>query len=98
MRLVAIAFLFMTLTGGCAAEDVSDPSNAAQPVAADQAAIDLGDPWPPGGGQCGDHVCQVGTYCCNASCGWCVPRGNLCPQVVCETALDDGQAEAPAAE
>jgi hypothetical protein len=32
---------------------------------------------------CGGVVCGKGTYCCNASCGLCVPKGMLCTQQVC---------------
>jgi hypothetical protein len=32
---------------------------------------------------CGDNVCTGGTYCCNASCGICVPKGMFCTQQAC---------------
>ena len=36
------------------------------------------------GGQCGDHLCPTGSYCCNASCGLCAPKGGACPQIACD--------------
>jgi len=35
------------------------------------------------GGTCGGRTCGVGTYCCNASCGTCVPKGMSCTQQSC---------------
>lgn len=32
---------------------------------------------------CGGNTCSKGTYCCNASCGICVPKGMLCTQQAC---------------
>jgi hypothetical protein len=32
---------------------------------------------------CGGRVCAAGTYCCNASCGICAPKGASCTQQVC---------------
>ena len=32
---------------------------------------------------CGGRVCAKGTYCCNASCGICVPKGMSCTQQSC---------------
>jgi hypothetical protein len=37
---------------------------------------------------CGTNVCSGGTYCCNASCGTCVPGGTLCPQIACGCVAD----------
>jgi hypothetical protein len=36
-----------------------------------------------GGGQCGPNVCGPGSFCCNASCGTCAPRGGVCTQQIC---------------
>lgn len=36
------------------------------------------------GTPCGNTVCGEGTYCCNASCGWCRPAGMMCIQIACE--------------
>jgi hypothetical protein len=36
-----------------------------------------------GGGVCGDKVCGRGSFCCNASCGICAPRGGVCTQQIC---------------
>lgn len=32
---------------------------------------------------CGGKFCSAGTYCCNASCGTCVPKGMSCTQQSC---------------
>lgn len=32
---------------------------------------------------CGGKVCGKGTYCCNPSCGICVPKGMSCTQQSC---------------
>ncbi|MGK3958980.1 hypothetical protein WMF38_38725 [Sorangium sp. So ce118] len=39
---------------------------------------------------CGSNVCTGGTVCCNASCGWCVPKGMMCIQIACSQG--DGDA------
>lgn len=36
------------------------------------------------GVRCGGAICGPGTYCCNASCGICAPKGGACTQQVCE--------------
>lgn len=37
-----------------------------------------------GGTPCGPTTCEVGTVCCNSSCGICVAPGGGCPAVYCE--------------
>jgi hypothetical protein len=32
---------------------------------------------------CGTATCAAGTYCCNASCGTCLPPGMACTQIAC---------------
>lgn len=49
------------------------------------------------GQQCGSTTCGKGTYCCNPSCGICVPPGWSCTQQVCPGA-DLLEAKAPEAE
>ncbi|WP_437503138.1 hypothetical protein [Sorangium sp. So ce1099] len=39
---------------------------------------------------CGSNTCTGGLVCCNASCGWCVPKGMMCIQIACSQ--DDGDA------
>ena len=34
-------------------------------------------------GSCGGSTCPSGTYCCNPSCGICVPKGYSCTQQAC---------------
>ncbi|HEX6243163.1 MAG TPA: hypothetical protein VFZ61_19755 [Polyangiales bacterium] len=36
-----------------------------------------------GGTACGPNTCGAGSYCCNASCGICAPKGGACIQVAC---------------
>lgn len=33
--------------------------------------------------RCGGRVCAPDQYCCNPSCGICVPLGGLCTQQIC---------------
>jgi hypothetical protein len=34
--------------------------------------------------KCGANKCDVGEYCCNASCGICAPEGGVCTMQACE--------------
>ena len=46
--------------------------------------------------KCGSNTCGKGTYCCNPSCGTCVPFGDMCTQDVCptnEVQAPEGEAE-----
>ncbi|WP_224244532.1 hypothetical protein [Hyalangium gracile] len=45
---------------------------------------------------CGSNTCGKGTYCCNASCGVCAPKGASCLDVMCEVAQQPQQPEAAA--
>ncbi|HZI11299.1 MAG TPA: hypothetical protein VE153_13020 [Myxococcus sp.] len=47
------------------------------------------------GQQCGTTVCGAGTYCCNASCNRCAPKGVLCTQEVCNTGTVAPESEEP---
>lgn len=38
----------------------------------------------PGGEACGSSVCTGNTFCCNASCGICAPKGGACIQIACD--------------
>jgi hypothetical protein len=40
-----------------------------------------------GAGKCGANTCKVGTYCCNASCGVCAPKGGACTQQYCGSTI-----------
>ncbi len=33
---------------------------------------------------CGENTCGPGTYCCNASCGICAPKGGACTLQICD--------------
>ena len=50
---------------------------------ADQAADDCAQDLLAAGGSCGGVTCPKGTWCCNASCGRCVPIGMQCTQEAC---------------
>jgi len=57
----------------------------AQTAAAAAATEALGEQEPlfRAGENCGGTICGKGTYCCNASCGWCRPCGVSCIQIAC---------------
>ncbi len=38
---------------------------------------------PPAGQSCGILTCELGSVCCNASCGICTPPGVSCSQLQC---------------
>ena len=46
-------------------------------------AIGEQEPLFRAGENCGGTICGKGTYCCNASCGWCRPHGVSCIQIAC---------------
>jgi hypothetical protein len=39
----------------------------------------------PEGEPCGSTFCLEGEYCCNSSCGWCVPPDVACIAVTCSS-------------
>jgi hypothetical protein len=81
-RLLASTFLCLSFATGCLAQDVEPSDEAAdESIAADQQDLSSG------GGTCGPNVCSFGTYCCNASCGICAPKGDLCTQQFCDNGL-----------
>jgi hypothetical protein len=45
---------------------------------------DVAECVPDAGEACGAVTCPIGTQCCNASCGWCVPPGKICIQKACD--------------
>jgi hypothetical protein len=40
------------------------------------------------GTPCGDNVCGSGEFCCNESCGICVPEDGVCTQEFCGTSAE----------
>lgn len=58
----------------CTQQVCSSPTAAPEPT--NEASITLEQP-------CGSSVCGTGTYCCNASCGICAPKGASCTQQYC---------------
>ena len=94
--MLAIMFGYLSMTGAA-----SSVAEAPAPVEALECAVDgfAGEdtlmrgkgpkpkPTPPQ--TCGQNVCGVGEYCCNASCGTCVPFGWACTQEVCDPVLLD---------
>ena len=71
--MVAMAALMISACGGSPTQDTS-----AQPEISTQEQ-ELGK-------KCGTNTCGAGEYCCNESCGICVPNGGSCTQQVCEPA------------
>jgi hypothetical protein len=47
------------------------------------------------GQQCGSVVCAAGTFCCNASCSRCVPKGMQCTQEACSDPTAAPESEDP---
>jgi hypothetical protein len=68
-----MAVLTALVLSACGNSPSQEPSTEAQPAAQEQG---LGQP-------CGSNSCGAGEYCCNESCGICVPRGSSCTQQVC---------------
>ena len=64
--------------------DLADAADATEATEAEEQAIAEGEaPLFMAGENCGGVVCGKGTYCCNASCGWCRPYGMSCIQIAC---------------
>jgi hypothetical protein len=49
----------------------------------------------PGGEACGPTVCLPGEYCCNESCGFCVPFGAVCEVFSCGGGMPCGDFACP---
>lgn len=82
MRLMMVALV--SLVAACGGSVQQEPAPASV-----EEALELG------GTACGPNVCGTGTYCCNASCGVCAPKGGACLDVMCEvSAQPEVQAEA----
>ena len=81
MRLTVVSLMALVAACGGPVRQVEESTavgvtmTLAEKGAIDQATV--------GGGVCGGRVCSTGTYCCNASCGMCAPKGAACPQVSC---------------
>jgi hypothetical protein len=65
---------FCTVGGGKVVAGCPGPASALPAPEADGDLI---------GQACGPTVCGLGTHCCNASCGICVPPGGVCTQQFC---------------
>jgi hypothetical protein len=63
-----------------------DDETYANACAAGSAGISIQDTGEcgPKGEPCGAVVCAKGLTCCNASCGICVPPGDMCTQEACD--------------
>ena len=70
---------------GTAAERGSDADGALFRASLG-ASVHGGEGAPPGS-PCGPSRCKIGQFCCNESCGLCVPRGGLCSQRECGLAI-----------
>lgn len=86
MKYVCVAIIMVACFalggGGTTAASTTTTVTAAAAItpAADPAIEDDGD----AGITCGYAVCAKGTYCCNASCSRCVPKGMSCTQESCD--------------
>ena len=83
--LIACFALMFCVTLANADYSTASPAmiDTAAEVAAEPSAADASPETEPGIGECGGNTCTGGTYCCNASCGRCVPKGMLCTQEAC---------------
>jgi hypothetical protein len=84
MKLVILGIVMLScfaFAGGHTTSAAVAPSPAVEEVTApvDQIVVDDGDEATT----CGGKVCGKGTYCCNPSCGICVPKGMSCTQQSC---------------
>lgn len=89
MQLVVLSLVSLMAACGGVAQQEPAPASVEEALAI-------------GGTSCGPNVCGVGTYCCNASCGVCAPKGGACLDVMCDvSAQPEGEApvkqEEPAA-
>jgi len=93
---MTLSKIWLAVTLGLAACAVE--SNDRAVTGTDQAEIKTADPNEPNtqeaqaasddeidtaSAQCGSNTCGPGTYCCNPSCGICVPFGHKCGSVPC---------------
>jgi hypothetical protein len=84
MKYIVLCIVMLScfaFAGGNSAVSASTPSPSIDEVTvpADQIVDDDGDEATT----CGGKVCGKGTYCCNPSCGTCVPKGMSCTQQSC---------------
>ncbi|MCY1073252.1 hypothetical protein [Archangium lansingense] len=89
MQLVVVALVSLVAACGGSTQQEQAPASVEEALAI-------------GGISCGANVCGAGTYCCNASCGTCAPKGNACLDVMCEVSAQpeaqvEAKQEAPAA-
>ena len=84
---ISLVVAFSATACGVADEEegVDDPASMAQDDS-ERAAVGESEEELGVGQQCGNAVCGKGTYCCNASCSTCAPKGGACTQQICETA------------
>lgn len=67
LSVVALCLGVLFIVNGC----VSDNRTADQESVVESAVV---------GQQCGANVCGAGTFCCDSSCGTCLPLGMQCTQ------------------
>jgi hypothetical protein len=78
-------FLCLMWFGACAGDDALTGAD-------DQEAIQ-GAPVENAGTSCGPNVCGAGTYCCNPTCGVCLPLGHKCLDVPCGLTVPPPQGD-----
>lgn len=79
LSVLGLVFCF-ALAGGSRSADAT-PTPISAPAEVDPAGI--ADDGGTAIETCGGNVCGKGTWCCNASCGRCVPIGMQCTQEAC---------------
>jgi hypothetical protein len=82
MKYVLMCLVMLSCFAFAGVKSTASPVTTVDPIAAPA------DPVPDdddvlAATTCGGTVCGKGTYCCNASCGTCVPKGMSCTQQSC---------------
>jgi hypothetical protein len=72
------------VVASCPAAAVSGAAQDTPPAAVSLTGPATGDDATAENHACGNTFCTQGTYCCNASCSICVPRGDFCTQQFCQ--------------
>lgn len=81
--ILCLTMLVCFAIGGASAPAASRATSLPPAPAAPAPIVDIVDEDGDAALDCGGNICTKGTYCCNASCGRCVPKGMLCTQEAC---------------
>ncbi|WP_156338212.1 hypothetical protein [Chondromyces crocatus] len=94
MALSAIALMVSFSVTACGVADEQGDENdpiSSESTDNDSAALEGDDDNLIGRQKCGNNECGPGTFCCNASCGVCAPKGGACTQQVCDPVAKVGE-------